>query len=160
MNKKGESSTFLPEEVIRIIVAIIGIGLLVYIVFLFISNSTADKAKASMNNVIYAEIERLNSGGEENPSGILVPNPSNWEIIGFTGEIKPNLCIGENCICICDVYAIDSVKTQAEKCDQIKKGFCVPVKNLLPFKKIKILSDGVYLSIKKINGTIEVKQWT
>jgi len=158
-NKKG-AIDLLSGETLKVLLAVLGIGILVTLVvniwYALSGDSNYAKAEASLNNVIYAEIQRINSGETENPSGIMVPNPSGWDIIGFTENIKPNSCVGEKCICICDVYFFDTEKSQATKCDN--EGICQVVENLVKFDKIKIASAGTALSIKLTEQGIEVSQ--
>lgn len=155
-NKSGEA-TFLGVETIKILIAVICVAGLVYLLVSIWFASSKDtnykKAQASLNDVVYAEIQRINDGGIENPSGVIVPNPSGWEIIGFTGDVKPNSCVNENCICICDIF-FGGVKTQANKCDS--EGVCKIVSNLVSFDTIKIERTGTSIFIKKTEKGIEV----
>ncbi len=162
MNKKGN---LLPEEVLKIIIAVICIGFLIFLlVSLYFSVTGGEKkkeAEASMKseNGLAKEIERINLGGETKEQGHPVLNPAGWYIFSFTGEdLKPNLCAGNNCICICENVAVNFFnpqKRQVEKCDD--KGSCTSVSNLKSFEKIKIESKGkTYLLIRKINNEIEV----
>jgi len=157
-NKKGN---LLPEEVLKIVVAVICIGFLIFLlVSLYFSLTGGQKkkeAEASMN-LISKEITRINNDGEYNSQGIPVPNPSGWYIFSFTeGEIKPNLCAGENCICICESVLInifDWQKRQVERCDD--KGSCVVVSNLKKFDKIKIEKGGIAILIGKLNSEMQI----
>jgi len=152
-NKKG----ILMKTLIEILVAalcVLGLAsLLINIWFASSKDTNYKKAEASLNDVVFAEIQRLNEGGFENPSGVLVPNPSGWEIIGFTEDVKPNSCFNENCICICDIF-FGGVKSQATKCD--KDGVCKIVSDLVSFDTIKIERTGTSIFVKKTENGIEV----
>jgi len=159
ISDKYGAINLLSGETLKILLAVIGLGLLIFLVvsiwYSLSGDSKYNQAEASLNNVIYSEIQRINSGVVENPLGIIVPNPSGWDIIGFTENIKPNSCVGENCICICDVFFFDTEKSQAKKCDD--KGICQVVENLVSFNRIKIASAGTSLAIKLTARGIEIK---
>lgn len=160
MRSKKGAINLLSGETLKILLSVIGLGLLIFLVvsiwYSLSGDSKYNQAEASLNNVIYSEIQRVNSGGAENPFGIIVPNPSGWDIIGFTENIKPNSCVGEKCICICDVFFFDTEKSQAKKCDD--KGICQAVENLASFNKIKIENAGTSLFIDLTARGIEVSQ--
>ncbi len=158
MNKKA---TLLPEEVLRIIIAAICIGFLIYLFvslyFSVIGEQNKKLAAASMKEVISEEITSINSGGEFKEQGIRIPNPSGWYVFSFVNEdLKPNLCTSQNCVCICEdvTYILDWQKRLAKKCDD--RGSCIVVSNLKKFDKIKIERDGTALLIKKVNNEIEI----
>jgi len=156
-NKKGEGTTFLAEKVVKILIAIICLVFLAWLVGTIWYNSTKDsdlsKAESSLES-ISSEISRLEGIGLENPDGIQIPSPSDWEIISFVETEKPNKCVGEKCICICDVAWNDNIKSQAEKCDN--NGVCYSVENILFFERITIPSRGIFVSIKKTESGIEI----
>jgi hypothetical protein len=161
---KSKRGNLLPEEVLKIIIAVICIGFLIFLlVSLYFSVTGEQKKKEAeaimtSDNGLAKEIVRVNQGGMANEQGFLIPNPSGWYIFSFVGEdLKPNLCIGENCVCICENVVINIFnwqKRQINKCDD--KGSCTIVSNLKKFDKIKIESKGTYLSISKINNEIEI----
>jgi hypothetical protein len=161
-NKNG--SMLLPEETLKIVIAVICIGFLVIaLVALYFSirgGQDKKKAEASMKDAISEEIIRINDGGEYNSNGIPVPNPSGWYLFSFAGtESKPNLCTGMNCVCICDSVKVNLFnwqKRQIEKCDD--KGSCFIVSNLKKFEKIRIEKDGVSILINKINNEIQISK--
>ena len=159
MDKKA---TLLPEETLKVIIAAICI---VALIFLLVSLYFAAKngenkklAEASMKNVISPEITRINNGEDFNSQGKSVPNPTGWYVFSFVGsDLKPNLCIEENCVCICESVRInifDWQKRQIEKCDE--KGSCTVVSNLKKFDNIKIEGGGTVIYIRKVNGEIEI----
>jgi hypothetical protein len=161
---KSKRGNLLTEEVLKIIIAVICIGFLIFLlVSLYFSVTGEQKKKEAeaimtSDNGLAKEIVRVNQGGMANEQGFLIPNPSGWYIFSFVGEdLKPNLCIGENCVCICENVVINIFnwqKRQINKCDD--KGSCTIVSNLKKFDKIKIESKGTYLSISKINNEIEI----
>jgi hypothetical protein len=160
--KKNRKANLLPEEVLKVVIAVICIGFLIFLlVSLYSSLAGAQKkkfAEASMKDIISAEITRINNNGEFNSQGVSIPNPPGWFIFSFVGgDLKPNLCIGINCVCICESVTLDVFnwqKRQINKCDDT--GSCAVVSNLKKFDKIKIEKNGVALFIKKINNEIEL----
>jgi hypothetical protein len=155
-NKKGEEVIgLLPTKVVKLVLAVICILILVTLAVKLWFNSSAEQAEASLK-LISNEIERLNSGGAENSAGMQIPNPAGWDILSFTENEKPNLCVGEKCICVCDVNFLDNVKSQAGKCD--KKGVCEAVTDLVSFDRIAIKTAGAtFILIKKTEKGIEIK---
>ncbi len=161
LNKKGN---LLPEEVLKILIAVICLGFLVFLLVSLYFSMTGEQGKkeaeASMKgaNGLAKEIERVNLGGIPDEQGKLIPNPSGWYVFSFVREdIKPNLCTGENCICICQGVVVNIFnwqKRQIGKCDD--KGTCSVVSNLKKFDKIKIEKGGTSLLIKKIGDEIVI----
>jgi hypothetical protein len=160
MNKKA-AVKLLSKEMIGLIVGAICILFLIFILvslyFAATGNQNKKYAEASMKDLLSKEITRINNGGTFNEQGISVPNPTGWFVFSFLGEdLKPNLCTGQNCVCICEdvTYIFDWPKRLAKKCDD--KGSCVVVQNLKKFDKIKIEKGGIALLIKKVNNEIEI----
>lgn len=156
-NRKGEGVGLMSEKVVKILIALVCIVFLVGLIGTIWYNVTKDsdlsKAQSSLM-LISSEILRLEGIGMENPDGIPILNPSGWEILSFTENNKPNVCVNENCICICDVAWNDNAESQANKCDE--NGICKVVPNLIKFNKIGISSTGIFLSIKKTEAGIEI----
>ena len=159
-NKKGEGE-LLPEETLKIIIAVICIVVLVVLVvviyFAVTGNQNLKYAIASVN-IFSNETKRINSG-EINNVTRLIPNPSGWYIFSFVGQdIKPNSCAGANCLCICEKLLIPWINgdsRQAQRCDS--KGACTPVVNLKKFDAIEIKGGGIFVSISSANGQILIK---
>jgi len=158
--KKNKKANLLPEEVLKILIAVICIGFLIFLLVSLYSSLTGQQSKkealASID-LISKEITRINNDGEYNIQGIPVPNPSGWYIFSFVGEeLKPNLCTGINCVCICEdvTYIFNWQKRLAKKCDD--KGSCFVVSNLKKFDKIKIEKSGVAILIRKVNNEVEI----
>jgi hypothetical protein len=161
LNKRGN---LLPEEVLKIVIAVICIGFLVFLlVSLYFSITGEQKSKEAEavikgKNGIAEEVQRINAGGAYNEQGFLIPNPAGWYLFSFTEDKKPNSCGGINCLCICEdvIYILDWQKRLLNKCDE--KGTCATVSNLKEFDKIKIENNGVIVLIKKVNGDIEISR--
>jgi len=168
-NKKREifSCNFFPknckgfllgEETLKIILAVISIGFLIFLLTaLYYSLTGSEKIKqadASLNNLVLNEINLVDSG-QYTEKQVHVPNPLDWIILSFIGEDKkPNSCLGENCLCICE-EAIDLFDWQIKRCDE--KGACTLIPNLKKFDKIKIEQNGIDILIKKAGEEIEIE---
>ncbi len=159
MNRKG---FLLGEETLKIVVAVICIVFLIYLlVSIYFSMSGAENIKFAQAIVngehgIAEEINRINLGGEYASQGFLVPNPSGWYIFSFAGEKKPNLCTGQNCLCVCGNELVNIFDRQIKQCDA--KGACFIVPNLKEFEKIKIEKAGTTIFIQKVNEYIEIRK--
>ena len=158
MDKKA---TLLPEETLKVIIAAICIVALIFLLVSLYFAATGGQnkklAEASLRK-LSNETTRVNDGGAFDSQGILIPNPTGWYVFSFVGsDLKPNLCIEENCVCICEDtkwYNFDWQKKLAKNCDD--KGSCTVVSNLKKFDKIKIEGGGTVIYIKKVNGEIEI----
>ena len=152
----------LAEETLKVVIAVICIGFLVYfLVNLYFTNAGGQniaKATGSIEQLTGA-IEQVNLDDAERENNVL--NPFRWRVMSFVeNEVKPNACADENCICICKNVVLDNNliqrNRQAKGCDE--KGACGIVENLNKFDKIKIGRDGTFVMIKKINNFIEVSE--
>jgi hypothetical protein len=159
--REKKATTLLPEEVLKIVIAVICIGFLVFLLVSLYFSLTGEQNKKyaeASKLVISNEITRINAGEAYNSQGIPVPNPSGWYIFSFVGEeLKPNSCAGTNCVCVCEnvvLNVFDWHKRQINKCDD--KGSCIIVSNLKKFEKIKIEKGGIAILIAKLNGEIQI----
>ncbi len=158
-NKKG---FLLGSETLKIIIAVVCIIFLIALLFsLYYSVTGQEKVKQAQESKdkISLEIARVNNGGEFLEQGIHIPNPSDWFIMSFVGEDKkPNLCTGQNCLCICEGVFLGfdpfNFNLQIKKCD--KEGACRVVSNLQKFDEIEIEKNGVNVLITKTDSGIEV----
>jgi len=166
-NKRG---FLLGEETIKIIIGLIVIILLVvFLANLYYSKVKEEKQKqafSSLNgsNLIQGQINLINMGGQPAAGGIRIEVPVGWHIFAFTGnEIKPNVCVGENCLCICsEVVGFNLIdwtnkrERQAGECDE--DGACLVVRNLIGNYKdsIEIESGGTQIVFKSDANSISV----
>lgn len=146
MNKKAKSKIFhynfleknrkgflLAEETLKIVIAVICIGFLVYFLsLLYFSNLNGKKQNQAEATLKLIE-EKISQGGE-----IDLVTPIGWTIFNFTEEKKPNKCAGKNCVCICDkvTWNVGNLNRQITKCQE--KGKCLVIENLIGFKPIEI----------------------
>lgn len=160
MNKRGEEGELLRNETFGTLVAVICIGFLIVAVVTVYFTITGDRdiKKAQAVIDIFANETRRINAGEINNVIRLVPNPSSWRIFNFVGsDKKPNSCAGANCLCVCEKLSIEVFNVeerQAQKCDD--KGVCTVIMNLKKSNPIEIKGGGVFVSINKVNGLIEI----
>lgn len=158
-NKKGEGG-LLPEETLKIIIAVICIcvliGLAAAVYFAVTGNQNIKYAQAIADRFAN-ETKKINSGEISNTT-LLIPNPSGWKIFSFVGQdAKPNSCIGASCLCICEKLLVNVVNVdsrQAQRCDS--KGACVVVLNLKKFDSIEIEKGGIFVLISNTNRQIQI----
>jgi hypothetical protein len=164
MNRKGE---ILLPETLKMIIAVISIlilvGLLIALYFYTSNDRDLEEAQATLTNSsgsIKAAIERVRIGTTPEEV-ILINNPIGWSIFTFVGENKkPNFCVNENCICICDNVLVDDLfgvidSRQLTECDE--DGACLVVSDLQNKEMTKSISPGISLTIKKLNEFILVE---
>lgn len=119
--KKG---FLLAEETLKIILAIIAIGFLVYLLYsLYASNRDSknlELAKESLN-FLFNEMnaQKIN---------IDIYNPSGWSILSWPFENKmPLTCSNlgwSNCVCICKKPIIATFGNYLDNCNDAKKSIC------------------------------------
>jgi hypothetical protein len=138
MNKKG---FLLAETTLKIVIAVICIGFLVYLlVSIYLNNqSTQDLelAEASLDHLI-SEINLKHTEVE-------IYNPKGWWISSWSSEPFPNQCSDmgwENCLCICDD---EFYKDEKQDCNA--KGICLESSASVKGKFIKIDKVPIKLEI-------------
>jgi hypothetical protein len=165
--KKNKRGFLLAEETLKIIVAVICIIFLVYILVAVYNNHSADKKIEQAKEVflgtgegdvpgIEAIISSLGEGESETKDII---NPQGWHLYSFVGEEKPNFCLNQKCLCICENSLIEQLNSQAKKCDE--KGACLTVPSLAVAEidlKIKGTRNALFIEIKRQNGRIFVEE--
>lgn len=153
--KKNRRGFLLAEETLKIIIAVICIVFLVYIlVAVYNSKTSANKIESAKDMLSRIEtiISSLEEGEIESQD---VLNPKGWHLYSFVGEEKPNSCLGNNCLCICDNALIKMIKSQAKKCDD--DGACLTISNLAaPEIDLEIIGseEPLFIGIRKQNGNI------
>lgn len=156
MKKRG---MLLTEEVLKMVIAVIGLVLLSYFLVSFFYSDAKEKKQreaASTIEEIVNVLSRLEIEGE----GVEILQPQRWTLFSFTEEEKkPNQCSGQNCICICNKVVADIFDNQIKKCS--KNGVCLIISNLQEFENIKIEpynKGGTDIYIQEIGGKIQIKE--
>jgi hypothetical protein len=155
--KKNRRGFLLAEETLKIIVAVICMVFLVYILIaVYNSKTSANKIEDAKD--ILSRIETIVSFLEEGAiESQDVLNPKGWHLYSFVGEEKPNSCLGNNCLCICDNVIINAISSQAKKCDS--KGACISIVNLgAPEIDLEIIGaeEPLFIGIRKQNENIYI----
>ncbi len=162
MNKKG---ILLAEETLKIIVAVICIGFLIYVLMNIYYTNEDTKKISEAKSVLYESDESIrtyiqkveieNGTLEEGMAEeFIINNPDGWYLFNFTKDKKPNQCAGENCVCICDDVLWDiGGDRQISKCED--KGVCLIKENINVPYSIEITSN-THIIIRKKGNQISI----
>ena len=143
MQKKSQgkhAQALLPEETMKIILAVIGIGLLILLAVLlygiFSKRQDLVQAEANMNyimNIINGmsdELGKAEGAGAKTEEYVLL-NPSGWGVSAWPVSIgaeekKPNACLNwKKCICFCEINwfskmpLVDESASHLKSCNQL-----------------------------------------
>jgi len=156
MKKKG---MLLTEEVLKMVIAVIGLVLLSYfLVSLFYSDVREKKQREATATI--DRISQIISSMGISQGNVTALQPQRWTLFSFTAEEKkPNPCSGQNCICICNKVVGDIFNNQIKKCS--KNGACLIISNLKEFEDIKIepyKKETVDINIQETGGKIQIKE--
>lgn len=151
MNKKGEMTT---EEIVKIILAVIGIGLLLYLSTslygIFTSKPKMEQATKNLESIV----EIVNTIGEEEIRSFIIESPRDWDVLSFSeNENPPVICNDIRCLCFCD-------GADREDCDD--KGVCRGVSSSISISflgrdYIDLEEIPQEIFIKKLNGEITIR---
>jgi len=145
----------LAEETLKIIVAVICIGFLVFFLaslyFNSVNSQNLVKATASLERI--KKVIQNPQSTQEIVSDI---TPSGWKLISYVEAKKPNSCGGESCLCICDNILINVFDRQLKECDS--GGVCEAVRGLVGFGEIKIKKPSSSIEIIKTGGTVRIRE--
>ena len=168
--KKNKKGFLLAEQTVKLVIALIAIGFLVFLlVSLYYGRATAEKKKQAIetltgDNMIEGHLRNIRVDGDIANVSILTPR--GWDFFSFTGNNpKPNDCRGQNCLCICDsVWAVswNSLWTsererQINECE--KNGACLVIPKLESEEIEGIRIDGqIRIFIKQEGGEIKISK--
>jgi len=154
---KSKKAMLLTEEVLKIIVAVIGLVLLSYFLISFFSSGAKEKKQREAIETI-DKISQIISSIGISGGNISVLQPQRWTLFSFTEEEKkPNQCTGQNCVCICNKVVGDLFDRQIKKC--AKEGACLVIFNLQEFEDIKIeayAKETTNINIQESGGKIQI----
>ena len=162
--KKDKKGFLLGEETLKIIIAVICIVFLVYLLVAVYRSSSGDKKIAQAAEVLFGEngidetVTLLRDGESERKDII---DPSGWHIYTFTGQEKPNSCLSQKCLCICQKTLVEQFKSQEKVCDE--KGKCLVIPRLAAADidlKIRGADDILFIEIINQNGRIFIRETT
>lgn len=146
----GKRGMLLASETLKMIIAVLCIGFLVYFLgaLYFTSSGTQERQIASdlmdRIKVVFASLDAGN-----NTDGVLSElTPEGWVIFSYTEEddVIPNICTGKSCLCICDKILVDVFDRQISECDD--SGVCEVIPNLMELPDIEIKGSGSFTSIR------------
>jgi hypothetical protein len=160
--KKNKKGFLLGEETLKMLVAIICIVFLVYLLVAIYKSTSGDKKIGQASEVFFGEngiqdIISMLKDGESQERDII--DPSGWHLYSFVGEERPNSCLNQRCLCICERALIQQFKSQAKKCDD--KGKCMPAPKLASSDidlKIRGAEDALFIKIVNQNGRIFIEE--
>jgi len=160
MNKRAN---FLEEKGLEIIIGVVCLGVLSFLAIsiysLFFNNQNLNQAKTLSNSILEKVKYLLEGSNQENYFSILLTNPNNWYIAGYSSDYKdkPSLCFSSNCICICKSKNLFSNQLTCED----KGGVCINVQELSnTFGPIKINSgkpSNLRFNLIKDNNNNKIK---
>jgi len=170
-DKKG---FLLAEETLKIIIAVIGIGILIFLLgSLYFSGSNERKLEharsvlkesdQSLESVI--EMVSRGEGSLNNGSAEIFSfnNPSGWSLFSFIpseDDDMPNPCANKNCLCMCNSKLIKNdnllSKGQARECGE--EGVCLIVSDLNEFQEIEIERGVNKLRVSKTKSGISIQE--
>lgn len=135
-NKKG---MLLASETLKMVLSIISIGILIFLLAAIYFSTTSDKkleeAQGVMSNIKTAFDSFSATKTSQEFDGI---GPGGWTLFVYAdNDDKPNICGGEDCICICDDTTFSS---QLKECT--KNGACEIFSPLEESADIEIAKDG------------------
>ena len=147
----------LTEEVLKMVIAIVGLVLLSYfLVSFFYSDTKIKKQKEAVSTL--DKISELLSNVTTSGAEVIALQPQRWTLFSFVGkEKKPNSCSGQNCMCICNKVPVDMFNRQIKQCT--KNGACLTIENLEKFDNIKIESykkATTSINVQEVGGKIQI----
>jgi len=165
MKIKNKKAFLLASQTLKIVLAVLGIALLTYLLFALYNASSNDQDLKSAKSAI-ERISEIVIKLRANPTyvgNLTELTPNGWSIFSFVQkEVKPNICSGQDCLCICDeahsVWGMLKNRQQKE-CD--KEGACLIITDLKKFNeipiqevggaftKIEIKKDGKWIGVNK-----------
>ena len=145
----------LGEYTLKVIIAVICILFLFYLLFRLYSSyqdkKNLDMAEASLRELV----EKINEAKEKGNSEVILLNPEGWWVIAWpykNENKKPNQCLGNYCICICDIGL--GRTSSLEKCNS--RGICNDFNEKITTgdSPIPIKDPPVSLNIKNEGGEL------
>lgn len=123
MNPKNKKAELTTTEIVKIILAVIGIGILLYLTIslygiFFGEDKDVKQAKANLKSIA----DTINNLEEGKINSYMVVGPKGWFVVFFSKtEELPASCLGKNCICFCKGKSnIDEL--QLKSCEEV--GIC------------------------------------
>ncbi len=163
MIRKNKRGFLLAETTVKIVIALIVLGFLIYLLtslyFSRIRSENQEKAEAilySGTDTIKASIDSLKEGDSND---FLLWSPSGWYLFSFTGDlVRPAKCEKQNCLCICE-NVWDIWDRQSTYCHD--SGACLILPELIDYEEqLEVYigpSNVTSITISKIQNKIEIR---
>jgi hypothetical protein len=153
MNKRGEGVNLLGEDVVKMIISIIGIAILVFLVYLIYQSATQNRRLEQAEMTLEGLTSTINSMEEIEVKNYAIESPKDWNIVYFQlDESSPNKCFGKDCLCICEGNSI-------EECN---KGACSSFGNIIFYlgddRKISLEDAPLEITINKNKNKITINK--
>jgi hypothetical protein len=153
---KNKKAILLPET-LKIILAVIGISLLLYLSVnlygLFTTKTDIEQARSSLDK-LYSEIQEVDKSNEARSFSIQSPN--DWWIIAWPyekEEKKPDQCNNDYCICLCpkvsDINICQGIDIEEAFDECNTNGICKEVSTKVDTFDPKPLRTGLNEEVKK-----------
>lgn len=143
LNKKGFQ--LLGEETVKIIIAVICIGFLVYLLgslyYGYSGDQDLEQAEATLEKLV-EEIDLVNVGSQNE---FEIYNPDDWYFLTFSGNV-PNQCSNlgwTDCVCMCE----DFLRYRNHFIECNKNGACIEIQDF-QYSKLEIEVDKPPVKIK------------
>jgi len=140
LNKKG---FFLAEETMKILLAVICLGFLIFVLGKMYYTYATDKDLQQAKDTLSKIEKEINSMKAEDSREIVIYGPvpgtftgkvNYWILMSFSGQGKPSSCTAD-CLCICKNVWVEAAKSYETKCDEDKvcasfSGKTLPVQSI------------------------------
>jgi hypothetical protein len=171
---RAKKADILWEEVLKVVIAVICIGLLFILAWklygLFFTKSATEQAKQSIKT-LYDELDKVQKG-QVAEANVFIESPKDWEIIAWPNKLldsKPSFCKADYCICLCEAPSVIPDYNFNKPIDRslnlcISSGSCRDVyQKVVIYDKYgvnNLISIGgpIGLKINSVGGTINVRE--
>jgi hypothetical protein len=161
MNKRG---FFLAEETMKIILAVICLGFLIFVLGKMYYSYATDKETQQAKDTLGRIEKEINSMNEGEPRDIIVYSPASgfvktWVLISFSGKEKPLFCSEKNwesCLCICE-HLKTSYTSIKDRCNEDKVCVYFPAKTLSS-QSVDLVNLPITILVKQDKNTISISK--
>lgn len=138
-SRKTRKGMLLASEVLKMVLAVIAIGFLVYLLYSLYYSKVDGESKQKAAEIL-SELKNITKYIEEteNVSSMVHPDVivSGWGVYSYIDVAeKPNTCNNQNCFCLCD----DAYWGQISNCDDV--ALCFIKENLMQFEEFDLGSS-------------------
>ena len=149
MLRLRDNKAILLPEALKIILAVISIGMLLYLLVslysIFVGKTRLEQARETLNQIV-AKINVMDEGDVEE---FLIQSPKESFFVYFDKETSGSRCSGGNCLCIC----LDS--NNKETCG-INDGVCKEAKFEVQMEKVSVQGMEQFTDWYPINAPTQI----